>query len=108
MKKIVLGAVALSLVGSTGAFAARQALGVPHAERTPVELYPRLCGYCHGHNVGPLILGRQLPVDLVTTIVRQGRGAMPAFRPTEISPSELAALTKWIEASKANPVEKGQ
>lgn len=108
MRKILFGAIALSLVGSTAAFAARQALGVPDAARTPVELYPRLCGYCHGRNVGPLILGRQLPADLVTSIVRQGRGAMPAFRPTEISPSELAALSKWVEVSKANPVEKGQ
>jgi mono/diheme cytochrome c family protein len=40
--------------------------------------------------------------------VRHGQNGMPAFRPTEITRSELDALAKWISASKADPAEKGQ
>ena len=30
------------------------------APRAPDYLYARTCGYCHGHNVGPIIRGRAL------------------------------------------------
>lgn len=74
----------------------------------PEAIYDRTCGYCHGHNVGPVIRGRKLPPGAVVYIVRHGQGAMPAFRPTEISDVELANLAKWISASKANPKEHGK
>ena len=76
--------------------------------RDPEFLYDRACGYCHGHNVGPLIRGRQLPAAVVAAIVRSGNGAMPAFRPTEITNAELTALAQWIEQSEADPAEHGQ
>lgn len=108
MRPIATGAIALSLIGGTAVFAAGQKLGEVQAQRTPEELYPRTCGYCHGHNVGPIIRGRQLPAELVAMMVRQGQGAMPAFRPTEISPGELDALSRWIETSKPDVREQGQ
>lgn len=76
--------------------------------RPPEAIYAKSCGYCHGHNVGPVIRGRGLPVETVTAFVRRGQGAMPAFRPTEISDEELTALAKWIAASKTDPKEHGQ
>lgn len=76
--------------------------------RAPEKIYKITCGYCHGHNVGPIILGRQIPAATVQAMVRSGRGAMPAFRPTEITVAELAALGVWIEKSRANPKEHGQ
>ena len=51
--------------------------------RGPAKVYAAICGYCHGANVGPIILGRALPPELVLTLVRNGKNAMPAFRPTE-------------------------
>ncbi len=30
----------------------------------PEHIYERSCGYCHGHNVGPILLGRDLPPAL--------------------------------------------
>lgn len=76
--------------------------------RAPQFIYDRTCGYCHGHNVGPVILGRRLPAVVVSAMVRSGQGAMPAFKPTEITNQELAALSAWIEASSADATEHGQ
>ena len=76
--------------------------------RAPEKIYAATCGYCHGANVGPLIRGRALPAESVRMIVRHGQNGMPAFRPTEISNGELDALAAWLQASKADPKEKGE
>jgi mono/diheme cytochrome c family protein len=47
-------------------------------------------------------------MSAITMMVRSGNGAMPAFRPTEISDAELAALAQWISTSKKDPKEHGQ
>ena len=74
----------------------------------PAGTYGRTCGYCHGANVGPVLLGRGLPADAVKAIARMGMGTMPAFRPTEINDAELDALARWIETSAADPAEHGR
>lgn len=104
--KIVLGSLAVLGLATT-AFAAQQ-LGEVQGERTPDVVYAKTCGYCHGRNVGPILLGRKLPVDYISMTARAGRNGMPAFRPTEITPTEMAALAKWISKSKANKQEHGQ
>ena len=76
--------------------------------RSPEQVYAASCGYCHGHNVGPIIRGRQLPPQLVEYMVRNGIGAMPAFRPSEITPAELTALAEWVSKSAADPQEHGR
>ncbi len=76
--------------------------------RSPQRIYAATCGYCHGANVGPVIMGRHLPQKAIMAFVRKGQGAMPAFRPTEISDTELAALAAWIERAPAVPKEHGQ
>ena len=95
------------ITATSAALAAGQAKPASQG-RAPQDVYRVTCGYCHGHNVGPLILGRKLPAATIQSMVRAGRGAMPAFRPTEISNAELAALGLWIEKSKANAKEHGQ
>jgi mono/diheme cytochrome c family protein len=79
-----------------------------NAPRDPQFIYERTCGYCHGHNVGPIIRGRNLPPAVIASIVRSGNGAMPAFRPTEISDQELAGLAAWISATPASAREHGE
>jgi mono/diheme cytochrome c family protein len=96
----ILGAVLVALSGCGSANA--------RPPRAPEKIYATVCGYCHGHNVGPVILGRQLPAEAIEQFVRRGQGAMPAFRQTEISNEELASLAKWIAASKADPKEHGK
>ena len=76
--------------------------------RSAEKLYASTCGYCHGRNVGPVILGRSLPVPAIEAVVRNGLNAMPAFRPSEISDAELAAVAAWVSTSTANPQEHGK
>ena len=76
--------------------------------RSAEKVYASTCGYCHGRNVGPVILGRGLPVPAIEAMVRNGLNAMPAFRPSEISDAELAAVAAWVSASPANPQEHGK
>ncbi len=82
--------------------------GAAPAPRPPETLYAKTCGYCHGQHVAPIIRGRSLPVELIEQYVRTGPRGMVAFRPTEISDAELKALAKWLNASKADPKEKGE
>ncbi len=103
-----LGALARHGAGVALAGWAASAVAADPAPRAPATIYAKTCGYCHGHNVGPIILGRALPPEFVTMMVRNGRGAMPAFRPTEITGAELAALAGWIAAAPAGAKEHGQ
>jgi mono/diheme cytochrome c family protein len=105
--RLTVGLLALTgLIGSD--VFAQQKLGQPQGQRTPEKIYATTCGYCHGTNVGPIIRGRALPANLVKHIVRNGQNAMPAFRPTEVTPAELDKLAAWISVSKSDPREKGQ
>jgi len=87
---------------------AQQKLGAVQGVRSPEQVYAKVCGYCHGRNVGPVILGRHLPAEAITYIARHGQNGMPAFRPTEITPAELDALAHWISTAPARKEEHGQ
>ena len=104
--KMLWGGLAALGIAST-AYAA-QKLGEYQADRAPEVVYAKVCGYCHGRNVGPILLGRKLDTDMIKAVVRQGRNAMPAFRPTEVSNAELAALAVWISKSPAKTEEHGK
>lgn len=106
MRLAAAAGVGAILVATTAALAASR-LGERQGERPPEVIYAKTCGYCHGRNVGPVIRGRALDAGTVETMVRHGRNGMPAFRPTEISPSELKALARWVAASKADPRDMG-
>lgn len=103
--------LALAAAGLAAAAATAQTTPsnvAPPNPREPERVYRQTCGYCHGHNVAPLIRGRGLDPATVEYVVRHGNGAMPAFKPTEITNQELAALAKWISASRADPQEHGK
>ena len=105
MKRAALLIAGLALAGTAQA---AQKLGEVQAQRSPEQVYSAVCGYCHGRNVGPVIRGRALPHEAVEYIVRHGQNAMPAFRPTEVTPAELKALAAWVQTSNADPKEHGQ
>lgn len=105
-------ALGLALVGGGGLLAGLPGKASAQATyeiepREPEYLYARTCGYCHGHNIAPIIRGRSLPPAVIESIVRSGMGAMPAFRPTEITNTELEALAEWLSQSEADPEEHG-
>lgn len=95
------------LVGLT-AVACGPVVSAAPKPRSPEKIYASTCGYCHGQHVAPVIRGRALPHEVVVQFVRTGPAAMPAFRQTEISDTELKALAQWISASKADPKEHEQ
>jgi len=101
---VISGALALAVSAAMAASAPPPSAQV----RSPEQVYATTCGYCHGHNVGPVLRGRGLTAPAIVSIARHGRGAMPAFRPTEISNAELEALARWIQASPADAKEHGQ
>jgi mono/diheme cytochrome c family protein len=103
MKRLLPLALALASPAHAG-----QEIGQPLALRSPDKTYASTCAYCHGHNVGPIILGRKLPGDYIKGMVRAGRNGMPAFRPSEISPAELDALAVWISKAPKDSKEHGQ
>lgn len=96
----------LGAIGTTALAAASPAATT--APRPPEAIYAKTCGYCHGQHVAPIIRGRGLPPEIIEQYVRTGPRGMVAFRPTEISDVELKALAKWLNASKADPKEKGE
>ena len=119
MRKIVLLVPAVMLM--TGAAWADSSQGAPKQGASTVSLdqdarpgngpkgiYSRTCGYCHGKNVGPVILGLHLPAELIESTVRTGQGAMPAFRQTEISDADLKLLSEWVLNSSAEPRDSGK
>jgi mono/diheme cytochrome c family protein len=109
MKRLAFLALALALALAAPATAdTGQPLGQVLPQRSPAKVYASTCAYCHGHNVGPIILGRKLPVDYIKGMVHAGRNGMPAFRPTEVSPAELDALAVWISKAPKDHKEHGQ
>lgn len=107
-RALALAAWGAALTTLCTAALAQSKTGDIQGQRAPEQVYAKVCGYCHGRNVGPVILGRHLPADAVTYVVRHGQNGMPAFRPTEISPAELEALAAWVAAADARKEEHGQ
>jgi mono/diheme cytochrome c family protein len=60
------------------------------------------CSSCHGDNagggVGPKLSGTSLPLKVVLTTVRNGRGAMPAFDKSSVTDSEVKTIYQWLES----------
>lgn len=67
------------------------------------NLYDKVCAHCHSPEVGvgPAIGGRGLPQAYLTTIVRNGLNAMPAFPASYIDDESLAQLTEYLSTLPA-------
>lgn len=78
--------------------------------RDAEHLYNSSCTFCHDTGVGPTLKGVGWPEEYVEIRVRQGYRAMPAFKPSEISASDIEALAKWLAEQKpvAGDVEARQ
>lgn len=73
--------------------------------KSPETIFAKVCGYCHDKSradkIGPELKGRKLAAAYVQYTARHGRGGMPAFPESVISPAELAGLAQMIENSAA-------
>jgi len=69
------------------------------------------CSGCHGPNggggVGPALNRAALPADEITRVVRNGRGAMMAFKPDAIADSELETLIQYVQALGSGGIQAG-
>jgi mono/diheme cytochrome c family protein len=106
MRKLIMIGSVLALAGwAAGATAADADLGQ--------KVYQRWCVHCHSagrgnpgtqslqtkyHDEKPAVLLERTDMtpEFVAFSVRQGVMSMPPFRKTEITDTELAALSKWL------------
>jgi mono/diheme cytochrome c family protein len=75
--------------------------------RTGQDLYEKICGHCHKPEVavGPLLAGRELPVEYVKTIVRSGFNGMPAFPASFIDDESIALVAKYVATLPVPPAK---
>ena len=82
------------------------------ADLTGQEVFARHCVHCHGPSneaVGTLQLARtrgkdkallterkDLPAEYIRIVVRNGLKAMPAFVPSDLTDTQLQALTEYL------------
>jgi mono/diheme cytochrome c family protein len=106
MRKIFITASVLALAG----WAAEAAAAEPDPGQ---QVYQRWCVHCHAAGRGnpgtaslrtkyknekpAVLLDRtDMTPEFVALSVRQGVMSMPPFRKTEVTDTELAALSKWL------------
>jgi mono/diheme cytochrome c family protein len=122
MKRLALAA-ALAVCG----FAAAAQDSVPpreiiRADHPGQQLFARNCAPCHGtgpgddgspmlpgtaaltakyggQRPGALELRSDLPAPVLALFVRRGVGAMPGFRPGELSDADIAAIASYLAAT---------
>lgn len=76
-------------------------IGKNYAWKDGAHLFEKVCGRCHEHGVGPVLKGRQLPVEYIEAIVRNGNRAMPAFAASYIDDKSLKSVGEYINKSAA-------
>jgi mono/diheme cytochrome c family protein len=86
--------IALAIIGAGACLA--QSVG---QARDPNRVYAVTCQYCHDTGIGPVLKGAQFPPDRIRRAVRHGYGSMPAFMPSDITETELAALAQMLNES---------
>lgn len=66
--------------------------------RSGEALYEKVCGHCHrpAVGVGTVLEGRQLPLEYLKLIVRNGFMAMPAFPETYVDDADLSAISAYL------------
>ncbi len=66
--------------------------------RSGEELYNKVCGHCHKPSVGvgTVLEGRELPLEYLKIIVRNGLMAMPAFPESHVDDEALAAVGAYL------------
>jgi hypothetical protein len=85
-------------------FAASLHAQTPSASPLPIETFRNNCSVCHGDNgeggAGPQLKPLPIPAKEVRIVVREGRGQMPSFAPSQIADSTLEALLVFLEKWK--------
>lgn len=92
----LLAVAAAGLLANTACAESQDYSGVAFTWKDGTEVYAKVCGHCHETTVGPAIRGRDLPVDYIRSVVRNGFRAMPSFRSSEIDDASLEKVAEYI------------
>lgn len=84
-------------------------LGKESIPKDPAQMvFEQTCMACHATGVGPVITGRNLPVEAIKMFVRHGNRAMPAFTEAMIDNATLDRVAQLVAESKAPASQTGQ
>ena len=64
-------------------------------------LYMRNCIGCHGPNRERITYPKEISIDHFRSVIRSGRGEMPAFSDTTLTPAHVNLLAAFLEDPKA-------
>lgn len=110
MSVIVLKIKTLALGGLVvpamlASFAVSAASDSPWADGAHV--YAKVCSHCHETtgDIGPVLSGRSLPPAYITSIVRNGFLAMPAFPASFVDDEALQQVAEYIQKLPAKGKE---
>ena len=78
--------------------------------RNAQQMFDATCAYCHGAGVADELRGRDFPPEYIGVVIRHGVRGMPAFRPSDFSDADIAALAAMIASSPKPeaPRKKGE
>ena len=78
--------------------------------RDAQQMFDATCGYCHGAGVAAELRGRELTAEYIGVFIRNGFRGMPAFRPSDFSDADIAALAAMLAGSPKPeaPKKKGE
>ncbi len=98
----VVVSMAAVIVAGCGSAAGPAAKGDVAAGQTAFT--SKGCSACHGANgeggIGPKIAGTSRSLDQVTSRVRSGGGAMPAFDSSKVSDQDIANIYAFLQSKK--------
>lgn len=127
MRKVAMIAAVVLVAAGTGAVLAQGAAPAPvrqieRAELPGRSLFQHQCAPCHGTGPGadgaPMLPGtaalaakyggqrpaqlelrNDLPAPVLRVFVRRGSGAMPAFRPSELTNAQIDQIAEYLAAT---------
>lgn len=99
---IPAAAVAIGILAGIAWAAPQETSERGFAWKDGAEVYAKVCAFCHEAQVGPTIRGRGFPPAYIRLIVRNGRGAMPAFRAAEIDDESLDKVAEYVSKKEAD------
>jgi mono/diheme cytochrome c family protein len=110
----VLVATVLALMGACGHAQRGELVGEPvtpdsATERRGERLFFRHCSHCHPGGeggLGPALNDKPVPKLAITTQIRKGLGAMPAFSEDHLEEEEVDAIAEYVIDMRQTPVKE--
>lgn len=122
--KLLAALGAITALTSFSVAAQERGEDIDRADLPGRVIFERQCAICHGVGVGDdrspqlpgtaaleeryrgsqpgaLELRSNLPAPVLRVFVRRGIGAMPSFRPSELSDSDIEAIADYLAATAA-------